>query len=121
MLPTDKGGFCYTFTMSGDIHIGKGKLAGKGLYAGPDFRKGELVKSWNLRPLNQAEFDTLPKSEHMFVHTFGAKLFLFPEPSRYMNHSANPPIYSDFEKQCDYALRPIKKGEPLTINANLEV
>lgn len=57
----------------------------------------------------------------MFVHTFDGKLFLFPEPSRYTNHSANPTVYSDFEKQCDYALRPIKIGDPITINANLEV
>jgi len=104
-----------------DVVIGKGKLAGKGLYAGRDFNKGELVKYWNLQPLTQTEFDALPKSEHMFVHTFDGKLFLFPEPSRYTNHSANPTIYSDFEKECDYALRQIKKGEPLTINANLEV
>lgn len=104
-----------------DVVIGKGKLAGKGLYAGRDFENGELVKSWNLMLLTQAEFDGLPESEHMFVHSFKGKLFLFPEPSRYTNHSANPTIYSDFEKQCDYALRPIQKGEPITINSNLEV
>ena len=104
-----------------DVYIGKGKLAGKGVYAARDFKEGELVKSWNLQPLTQAEFDALPKSEHMFVHTFNGKLFLFPEPSRYTNHSTNPTVHSDFEKQCDYALRPIKQGEPITINANLEV
>lgn len=104
-----------------DIVIGKGKLAGKGLYAGRDFEEGELVKKWNLKPLTQADFDSLPKSEHMFVHTFDGKLFLFPEPSRYTNHSANPTVRSSFEKQCDYAIKPIKKGEPITINSNLEV
>lgn len=104
-----------------DVYIGKGKLAGKGVYAARDFKKGELVKHWDLKPLTQAEFDTLPKSEHMFVHTFNGKLFLFPEPSRYTNHSANPTVRSDFERQCDYAIRDIKKGAPITINANLEV
>ena len=79
-----------------DVYIGKGKLAGKGVYAARDFKKGELVKHWDLKPLTQAEFDTLPKSEHMFVHTFNGKLFLFPEPSRYTNHSANPTVRSDF-------------------------
>lgn len=104
-----------------DVYIGHGKLAGKGVYAARDFNKGELVKKWNLQPLTQAEFDALPKSEHMFVHTFDGKLFLFPEPSRYTNHSANPTVQSDFDKQCDYAIRDIKKDEPITINANLEV
>src|SRR5690606_37230474 len=59
--------------------------------------------------------------EHMFVHTFNGKLFLFPEPSRYTNHSANPTVRSDFDKQCDYAIRDIKKGEPITINATQEI
>jgi hypothetical protein len=110
----------YTFVMQ-DIYIGKGKLAGKGVYAARNFKEGELVKQWNLKPITQEDFDALPKSEHMFVHTFNGKLFLFPEPSRYTNHSSNPTVRSDFEKQCDYAIRPIKKGEPITINANLEV
>lgn len=104
-----------------DVYIGKGKLGGKGVYAARDFKKGELVKHWDLKPLTQAEFDSLSKSEHMFVHSFNGKLFLFPEPSRYTNHSANPTVQSDFEKQCDYAIRDIKKDEPITIDANLEV
>ncbi len=104
-----------------DVYIGKGKLAGKGLYAARDFKKGELVKLWNLKPLTQAEFDVLPKAEHMFVHTLGGKLFLFPEPSRYTNHSSNPTTYSDFGERCDYALRAIKKDEPITVDAKLEV
>ncbi|MFO0971068.1 MAG: DUF4440 domain-containing protein [Candidatus Saccharimonadales bacterium] len=104
-----------------DVYIGKGKLAGKGVYAARDFKKGEPVKEWNLKELSQADFDTLPKSEHMFVHSFWGKMWLFPEPSRYTNHSANPSVVSDFEKQCDYAARPIKKGEMITVNATDEI
>ena len=104
-----------------DIVIGKGKLASKGVYAARDFRQGELVKFYNLKPLSQAEFDALPKSEQMFVHTFWAKMYLFPEPSRYTNHSASPNTYSDLQKMCDYASRLIKKGEMITTNARLEV
>ena len=104
-----------------DVVIGKGKLAGKGVHAARNFKKGELVKSWNLKELTQDEFNKLPKSEHMFVHSFWGKMYLFPEPSRYTNHSANPNVYSDFKKQCDYALRPIKKGEMITVDATNEV
>ena len=53
-----------------DVVIGKGKLAGKGVYAARDFKKGELVISYNLKSLTQGEFDLLPKSEQMFVHSF---------------------------------------------------
>lgn len=95
--------------------------AGKGVYAGRDYKKGELVKSWNLTELTQADFDALPKSEQMFVHSFWGKMWLFPEPSRYTNHSANPTVVSDFEKMCDYAARPIKNGEMITVNATDEI
>jgi hypothetical protein len=104
-----------------DVYIGKGKLAGKGVYALRDFKKGELVKEWNLKLLSQADFDRLPKSERMFVHSFWNKIYLFPEPSRYTNHSAHPNAQSDLEKMCDFAIRDIKKGEMITINSRIEV
>ena len=104
-----------------DVYIGKGKLTGKGLYASRDFKKGELVKNWNLKELTQAEFDSLPKSEQMFVHSFWGKMYLFPEPSRYTNHSPHPTIKSNFQKMCDFAIRPIKKNEPITVNATEEI
>jgi hypothetical protein len=104
-----------------DVIIGKGKLAGKGIYAARDFKEGELVKPYNLKPLTQAEFDALPRSEQMFTHSFWGQIYLFPEPSRYTNHSANPNTKSDLKKMCDYAIRPIKKGEMITTNATLEV
>jgi hypothetical protein len=104
-----------------DVYIGKGKLAGKGVYAARDFKAGELVKSYNLRPLTQAQFDTLPKSEQMFVHSFWGKMYLFPEPSRYTNHSADPNTRADLQNMCNYAIRSIKKGEMITTNATREV
>lgn len=104
-----------------NVTIGKGKLAGRGVYAARDFMKGELVKPWNLKEITQAEFDALPKTEHMFVHSFWGKMYLFPEPSRYTNHSADPTVVSDFEKMCDYAARDIKNGEMITVNATDEV
>lgn len=104
-----------------DVFIGKGKLAGKGVYAVRDFKKGEIVKFYNLKPLTKTAFDNLPKNEHRFVHTFWGKMYLFPEPSRYTNHSLNPNTRSDLRKMCDIAIRPIKKGEMITTNATLEV
>lgn len=103
------------------VYIGKGKLAGKGVYAARDFKKGEVVKLYDLKSLTQTAFDALPKSEHKFVHTFWGKMYLFPEPSRYTNHSANPNTRSDLKKMCDIAVRPIKKGEMITTNAKIEV
>lgn len=104
-----------------NVYIGKGKLAGKGVYAARDFSKGELVMSYNLKELSQADFNRLLETEKVFVHSFWGKMYLFPEPSRYTNHSANPNTHSDLHKMCDYAIRPIKKGEMITTNATVEI
>lgn len=104
-----------------DVYIGKGKLAEKGVYAARDFREGEVVKFYHLKQLTQSEFDELPESERMFTHSFWGKIYLFPEPSRYTNHSAKPNTRADLERMCDVALRPIKKGEMITTNATQEI
>lgn len=103
------------------VYIGKGKLAGKGVYAARDFAVGENVKYYNLQPLTQSGFDVLPDEEKMFVHSFWGKMYLFPEPSRYTNHSAKPNTKSDLERMCDVAIAPIKKGDMITTNATEEV
>lgn len=104
-----------------DVFIGKGKLAGKGVYAARDFDVGEVVKHYNLIPLTQLDFDNLPHEEQMFVHSFWGRMYLFPEPSRYTNHSAKPNTASDLERMCDVAIKPIKKGEMVTTNATIEI
>lgn len=104
-----------------DVAIGEGKLAGKGIYAARDFKKGELVVSYNLKELTQAEFDALPTGEWEWTHSFWGKIYLFPEPGRYVNSDDNPTTYPDLERQGDYALRDIKKGEAITIDDRIEL
>lgn len=104
-----------------DVLIGKGKLAGKGVYAGKDFKKGDTVIHWNLVKIRQSEFNKLPKSEHKFVHTFYGQMYLFPEPSRYTNHSVKPNTTPNFKKMLDVANRNIKKGEMITTNSRTEL
>jgi len=104
-----------------DVVIGKGKLAGKGVYANRDFKKNEIVMSYHLKELTPEEFNNLPISEHMFTHSFWGKIYLYPEPSRYVNHSPNPNTTQDLKKMYDYATRDIKKGEMITTNATNEI
>lgn len=100
-----------------DIIIGKGNLAGKGVYAGRDFKKGEVVIPYHLTSLTEEEFDRLPESEKMFTHTHWGIIKLYSEPERYVNHSENPNTYQDLVNKCDIALRDIKKGEEITGDA----
>lgn len=103
-----------------DIVIGKGKLAGKGTYAGRDFKEGERVMFWELKEIDQAQFSALSKGEQIFVHSFWGKMYHFSKPACYTNHSAHANTAADYTDMCDYTLRPIKKGEMITTNATDE-
>lgn len=100
-----------------NIVIGKGNLAGKGVYANRDFKKEEVVIQYQLKPLTKEEYTLLPESEKMFTHTHRGQIYLYSEPERYVNHSDNPNTYQDLVKQCDIALRDIEKGEMITTDA----
>ena len=100
-----------------DVLIGKGKLAGKGVYAGRDFKKGEVVVQYNLKPLTQEEYEKLPESEMEFTHSYRGQIFLYQEPEKYVNHSDSPNTYQDHAQKADIALGDIKKGEMITTDA----
>jgi hypothetical protein len=100
-----------------DVLIGKGKLAGKGVYATRDFKQGEIVVQYHLIPLSQEDYDKLPESEKKFTHSYRGQIFLYQEPERYVNHSDSPNTYQDHIQKADIALRDIKNGEMITTDA----
>ena len=100
-----------------DVIIGKGELAGKGVYANRDFENGEVVIKYNLKPLTQKEFEELSDSEKMFTHSHHGKIQLYGEPERYVNHSDDPNTNPDHTMLADIASRAIKKGEMITTDA----
>ena len=100
-----------------DIIIGKGNLDGKGVYANRNFKKGEVVIKYNLRPLSKQEFKNLPESEKEFTHTHWGVIHLYMEPERYVNHLNNSNTYQDLTNKCDIAWRDIEKGEMITTDA----
>lgn len=100
-----------------DIIIGKGNLAGKGVYAARDFKKDEVVIKYHLKTLAGQEFENLPHSEKEFVHKHRGVIHLYSEPERYVNHSEKPNTYQNLTDWCDVALRDIRKGEMITTDA----
>jgi len=100
-----------------EIVIGKGQLAGKGVYANRDFKTGEVVIQYNLRKLTNEQYEKLSETEKIFTHSHWGIIYLYSEPERYVNHSDNPNTYQDLIKKCDIALRDIKKGEIITGDA----
>ncbi|WP_436535597.1 SET domain-containing protein-lysine N-methyltransferase [Actinoplanes sp. HUAS TT8] len=103
-----------------DVTLGSGSLAGKGVYAARNFAAGEVVVAYQLRQLDEADYQALPAGDDLFVHSFGGQRYLYPTPARFVNHSDDPSCYQDFDRCCDIALRPIARGEPVTIDANAE-
>ena len=100
-----------------NITIGKGNLAGKGVYAAKDFKKGEVVIQYQLKALTEKEYDKLKQSERTFVHKHKGQIYLYSKPERFVNHSSTPNTYQNLDKKQDIALREIQKGEMITTNA----
>lgn len=100
-----------------DVIVSGGKLAGKGVYANRNFRKGEIVIRYNLKPLTREEYKNLPDSQKIFVHSHLGQLYLYSSPERYVNHSRNPNTNPNLEDKCDVAIRGIKKGEEITTDS----
>lgn len=97
-----------------DVILGKGDLAGKGVCANRDFKKGDVVIQYHLIPLTKEEFKQLPESDKMFTHVHWGQINLYSVPERYVNHSDNPNTYQDLAKKQDVAFRDLKKGEMIT-------
>ena len=104
----------------GDVTIGEGNLAGKGVYANRTFTKGEAVIKYRLQILTEDEFSKLPKSEQTFTHKRKGVIYLYFEPERYVNHSEDPNTVQDFSNGCDVALRDIQSGEMITTDSTKE-
>ena len=103
-----------------DATIGKGNLAGKGVYANRSFSKGEIVIKYRLEILTKDEFSKLPKSEQAFVHKREGVVYIYSEPERYVNHSDDPNTIQDFSNGCDVAIRDIPRGEMITTDSTKE-
>lgn len=100
-----------------EIFVGTGELAGRGVYATRDFKKGEVVIQYHLTPLTEEDFAMLPPEEKMFTHAQGGISYLYSEPERYVNHSTDPNTYQDHTLHADVAIRDIPEGEMITTDA----
>lgn len=103
-----------------DVTIGEGSMSGKGLYATRDFRKGEVVIKYELKPITFKELKALAAEDYAATHSVNGQIYLYPEPVRYVNHSEDPNVKNDHEKQADIALRDINAGELITVDARYD-
>ena len=100
-----------------DVVIKKGNMFGKGVFANKNFKKGEIVLKYNLKPLTKKEFQNLPEMEKKFTHNHWGVIYLYSSPERYVNHSSNPNTDPNLKDKCDVAIKDIKRGEEITTDA----
>jgi predicted enzyme related to lactoylglutathione lyase len=103
-----------------DVTIGQGAMSGKAVYAARDFNKGEIVIKYELKPLTFKELKALSLEDYAATHNVNGQIYLYPEPARYVSHSENPNVRNDHRQQANIALRDIKAGELITVNARYD-
>ena len=98
-----------------DLIVKKSKIEGNGVFAGRNFKTGEIVVKWDIsHHLTPEEVKVIPETEKKYVAYFKGKHILMQPPAKYVNHSCDANTYvNDF---CDIAKRDIKKGEEITAN-----
>ena len=103
-----------------DVTIGKGAMSGKGLYAARDFKKDEVVIEYELTPITFGELKELSAEDYAASHNVSGQIYVYPEPARYVSHSESPNVRNDHEQHADIALRDIKAGELITVDARYD-
>ena len=96
-----------------DVVVKKSRISGIGVFAGRDYKEGEIVLKWDTSYiLSKEEFNKMSREEKRHITFLNKKYVFMQPPERYVNHSCNPnTIGKDF---CDIANRDIKKGEEIT-------
>lgn len=100
------------------VTIGKGTMSGKGLYAARDLKKDEVVIKYELKPITFQELKALSPEDYAATHNVNGQIYLYPEPV--VSHSEDPNVRNDHEQQADIALRDIKTGELITVDARYD-
>ena len=101
-------------------------VKGLGLFANRDFDAGEAILFYDLTKYKERY--TLDEirvsgidSEH-WEYVGRGKYVLNTSPAAYVNHSCDPNAYVEFKtlgKRCLIAIKPIKKGEEITVDYTL--
>ena len=100
------------------VIIRNSKIEGKGVFAGTDFKKGDIVMKWDDSViLTKNEAKKIPKMYRKYLVFFKSQYIMAQSPEKYLNHSCEPNTKEG--KLCDVAANDIKKGEELTTDYSI--
>ena len=100
------------------MEVKKSQIHGKGVFAGRDFKKGEIVIKWHPKVITKEQLMSLSKKQKTYIQKMGSKYYLMQFPEKFVNHSITPNTF--VLNDCDVAKRKIIKGEEITTRYNKE-
>ena len=103
-----------------DIIIKRSAIHNKGVFAGREFKKGELVMKWSVkRTLTKQELEHVPLADEKYIsYMEKGKYVIMGAPSRFVNHSCDANTWA--MNGVDIAKSDIKKGEEITADYTKE-
>jgi SET domain-containing protein len=105
--------------MKKDVLVRKSKIHGKGIFAGKNFKKGEVVLRWRPKILKKSDIKKLPVAQKHYIYCVSEnKYFLMQSPEKYVNHSCD--ANTKVKNHSDVAIKNIRKGEEITSNYSKE-
>ena len=98
------------------IQIKKSGIEGMGVFATMDFKKGDLVYSFQKgKIVGVADIQNILEQEKRYLDKIGDDEFeIIEPPARYVNHSCDPNVSE--KERVAYALRDVQNGEEITID-----
>jgi len=91
---------------------------GKGIFATRNFKKGETVLKFKIRPITKEQAKKLSKDDKNHLGYAGeGRYFVMRPPERFMNHSCSPATYDKVDRIV--AMKNIKKGEEITTDYSI--
>lgn len=102
-----------------DLLIKKSKIHGKGVFAGRNFKKGEVVLKWDLdTTIARKDIPKLPPKIRKNIYFYKGKYIVPSSPGIYLNHSCEANTIA--KNASDIAKKDILKGEEITIDMSKE-
>ena len=110
-----------------DCYVAESGIHGRGLFAGRDFDRGEVVLDYaiDLDKWKLVKFEDLDPwriANEQFIG-LSSRICLTTESFckfSYVNHSRKPNCWCDFTNFVLHPMRPVKKGEEITIDYRTE-
>ncbi len=105
--------------MNKNIIVKESPIHEKGVFAGRDYLKGEVILVWDLQhPMTEQQFRRLSEEEKQYVTQQNGKFIEQQSPTKFINHSCEPNTKA--KNFSTVATRNIQAGEEITSDYRID-